>query len=153
MLVAVVMHADFQGKQHNIPACLEWEMLPHIIKWSVWDWNLVLKKPELGENKGAGIFHLKIALFHICRLVSFCSSYILHQHVVDQRLSLKFPDTGLEEAKNATEVASLVSGVGDLVAVLFSTSCYLSLLRALTFVTEVAYSHLFLSYQLSLGLS
>lgn len=115
---------------------------PRSIKWSVWDWNLVIKKPGLVKNEGAGIFNFKIDLFPICRLVSFCSSYILHQHVVDQRLSLKFPDTGLEEAKNATEVTSLVSGDGDLVAILFSTSCYLSPLRTLTFVTELANSHL-----------
>jgi len=70
--------------------------------------------------------------------------------VVDQRLSLKFPDTGLEEAKNATEVASLVSGDGDFIAILFSTSCYLSPLRTLMVGTEVANSHLFL-YHLPAG--
>lgn len=117
---------------------------PCHIKWPVRDWNLVLKKPVLRKNEGAGIFHFKIDLFPICRLVSFCSSYILHKHVVDQRLSLKFPDTGLEEAKNVTEVTSLVSGDTDLVAILFSTSCYSNLPRTLTFITEVANSHLFL---------
>lgn len=115
---------------------------PCSIKWPAWDWNLVLKKSVLRKNEGAGIFHFKIDLFPICRLVSFCSSYILHQHVVDRRLSLKFPDAGLEEAKNVTELTSLASGDGDLVAILFSTSCYLNLPRTLTFVTEVANSHL-----------
>jgi len=75
-------------------------------------------------------------------VVSFCSSYILHQHVADQRLSLKFPDTGLEGAKNVTEVTSMVSGDWDLVAILFSTSCYSNLPRTLTLIAEVANTHL-----------
>lgn len=118
---------------------------PCSIKWLIWDWNLVLKKLVLRKNEGDVIFHFKIDIFPICRLVSFCSSYILHQHVVDQRLSLKFPDTGLGEAKNAREVTSVVSGDGDFVAMLFSTSCYSNLPRTLTFLKELANSHLSLS--------
>lgn len=81
----------------------------------------------LRKNEGDGIFLLKIDLFPFCRLVLFCSSYILHQHVVDQRLSLKFPDTGLEEATYVTEVT--ISGDEDLVAILSSSSCYSNLSR------------------------